>query len=388
MYKRRTGDKRDGCATFYKTSKFKLDACELVEYRFRGVTLMDRDNVGIVVRLTPVMPTKKDVKLIVGNTHILFNPRRGDIKLAQLQTILAKMDSMAWRENDQGVNYHPTMLCGDFNSRPHCDLYRFLTQHRLRYEGLLIRDMAGESESGRDVYMYKTLLPKRLGITDHCQYYSDLWNRAKYFINIEEKRKEERMKKQKKAQKEEIDSSSGSDTDKTERSCAEQKKDDESETNDSEELGASSANIGNDGERSSYSNDITKSRYFKELAVFESGELQHHLQLRSVYQHLRRAQDGSRIPRDDWEASTYHGNANCNVDYILYSCQQPEGKRRKSKKKGRNEDKVCDKELKLCARLDMLTAKEMVELGMLPNEKVSSDHIILMAKFALAIRDK
>lgn len=48
VYKKRTGGKPDGCATFFKTSKFRLLESRPVEYLVRG-TLLNRDNVGKIL---------------------------------------------------------------------------------------------------------------------------------------------------------------------------------------------------------------------------------------------------------------------------------------------------------------------------------------------------
>jgi hypothetical protein len=48
-----------------------------------------RDNVGLICRLVPKTEVNHGVKLVVGTTHILFNQRRRDIKLAQMSVFLA-----------------------------------------------------------------------------------------------------------------------------------------------------------------------------------------------------------------------------------------------------------------------------------------------------------
>ena len=53
MYKKRSGDKTDGCATFFKKSRFTLVKSELVSFNKPNVKLMDRHNVAVVVLLKP-----------------------------------------------------------------------------------------------------------------------------------------------------------------------------------------------------------------------------------------------------------------------------------------------------------------------------------------------
>ena len=83
IYKKRTGDKTDGCATFYKMCRFHEITHTTLEYQ-RRTGCLDRDNVAVIVMLKPKgVPSKHH--LCVANTHLLWNPRRGgDVKLAQL----------------------------------------------------------------------------------------------------------------------------------------------------------------------------------------------------------------------------------------------------------------------------------------------------------------
>ncbi|EEC02013.1 conserved hypothetical protein [Ixodes scapularis] len=152
LYKRRTGNKRDGCGVFFRQSLFELDRHELVEFARTGVTVLDRDNVAIVALLKPRSADghfSPDFRLCVSTTHLLFNPRRGDVKLAQLCLLLAEIDRLAARGGaaaDGAPHYFPVVLCGDMNSRPHSPLYRFVTRGRLNYAGLLSGDVSGQSE--------------------------------------------------------------------------------------------------------------------------------------------------------------------------------------------------------------------------------------------------
>ena len=102
-YASRTGDRSDGCLTFWCGQRFRAKAVQTVCMRDHGL----RDNVALLVLLEqaagpqqqewqwdtgrakqkgstqdPVLPPA----LLVGNTHLLFNPRRGDIKVCRLMT--------------------------------------------------------------------------------------------------------------------------------------------------------------------------------------------------------------------------------------------------------------------------------------------------------------
>ena len=50
------------------------------------------------------------MRLCVATTHMLFNPKRGDIKLAQLAVLLAELDRFTRKGIESGTGmplYHP-----------------------------------------------------------------------------------------------------------------------------------------------------------------------------------------------------------------------------------------------------------------------------------------
>ena len=137
-YKKRTGRKPDGCAVVFKSSRLSLLSSNPVEFFRPGDALLDRDNVGLVVLLKPkdvTFQSDPSTFICVANTHLLYNPRRGDIKLAQLAILLAEIRRLN-RLPDGSTN--PVVLCGDFNSTPWSPLYSFLTTGSLDYRGLQI----------------------------------------------------------------------------------------------------------------------------------------------------------------------------------------------------------------------------------------------------------
>lgn len=137
FYKRRTGCKTDGCAVCYKPTRFRLLCASPVEYFRPGLDLLNRDNVGLVLLLQPLVPEGLGqvsvAPLCVANTHVLYNPRRGDIKLAQMAILLAEVDKVA-RLSDG--SHCPIILCGDLNSVPDSPLYNFIRDGELQYHGM------------------------------------------------------------------------------------------------------------------------------------------------------------------------------------------------------------------------------------------------------------
>ena len=163
VLKARTGDKTDGCVIFYKGDMFNLEEVSDLEYRIDRVKLLDRDNIGLVCRFSPI--TSPTTPLVIGTTHLLYNPRRADIRLCQTAMFLAELDRLA--KTSTG-SYLPTILTGDFNSDPSSPVVQLLSTGALQYEGL---------RSGRTP-MPSKLLPDSLGLSDSCQWEVELEQRG------------------------------------------------------------------------------------------------------------------------------------------------------------------------------------------------------------------
>ena len=63
------------------------------------VSVLDRDNVGLILKLVPVTreegSSRQHDPILVATTHLLYNPRRTDIRLAQSALLLAELDRIA-----------------------------------------------------------------------------------------------------------------------------------------------------------------------------------------------------------------------------------------------------------------------------------------------------
>ncbi|XP_031703556.1 protein angel homolog 1 isoform X2 [Anarrhichthys ocellatus] len=177
VFKRRTGTKTDGCATCYRSGCFSEVSVTALEFFRPDVGLLDRHNVGIVLLLRPMVIKGSEVKakglpLCVANTHLLFNPRRGDVKLAQFAIMLAEIDRVvkSCKANGEDCNL---ILCGDFNAVAQMSLYQLITTGELYIQGLPAWMISGREDQSQNSHchrLYAPLWPSSLGITDHCQY--------------------------------------------------------------------------------------------------------------------------------------------------------------------------------------------------------------------------
>ena len=151
VYKQRTGDKSDGCAIVYKEDKFSLiNTIKLDLMREDLSALLNRDNVAIIAELEPKhdsKPKNRNCKLFVANTHLLYNPKRGDVKLAQIRLLMAELDKVALCLKADGTSdHHPIILCGDFNSEPNSLLFDFITKGSASFDGHRVGDISGQKE--------------------------------------------------------------------------------------------------------------------------------------------------------------------------------------------------------------------------------------------------
>lgn len=141
--------KVDGCATFWKRSKFMMTENYAIEFnelaRQESVDLgfdesearrfmnrLSRDNIAQVIVLeslsrpaggvTPGRGVAGRTHLCVVNTHLYANHQRPDVKLWQTMNLMREIEQfIATRDL-------PLLLCGDFNSEPYSAVYEYLIQ--------------------------------------------------------------------------------------------------------------------------------------------------------------------------------------------------------------------------------------------------------------------
>ena len=166
IYKKRTGDKQDGCAIFYKSEKFTLVDQTDVEYRQPSApSCLDRDNIGLLAKFAPVQDPQNG-HFVVATTHLLFNPKRQDVKLAQMALLLAELDRFSWTQEQSHL---PSIITGDFNCQAQHSVYELLSNGLANYRGL----------TRAYIPPNHGLIPAELGITDSCHHFDVLESRAK-----------------------------------------------------------------------------------------------------------------------------------------------------------------------------------------------------------------
>ncbi|KAG0459768.1 hypothetical protein HPP92_022896 [Vanilla planifolia] len=147
IWKMRTGNAVDGCAIFWRTTRFQLLHEEHIEYSKLGL----RDNVAQICVLeskmqcqAPSLPASSDgsseaSQVVVCNIHVLYNPKRGEIKLGQVRVLLDRAYAVSRAWNDA-----PVVVCGDFNSTPTSPLYKFIAEQKVNLLGLTRAQISGQ----------------------------------------------------------------------------------------------------------------------------------------------------------------------------------------------------------------------------------------------------
>lgn len=128
---------------------------------------LDRDNVGLIAKFRLRTSHHTSSNFLVANTHILFNPKAGEAKLAQICYLLAELHKMATTSS----TYLPCILCGDFNSLPHSPFIQFLLSGRLDYTDLSATAIAGYRYSApKHRHIPNPVIHPDIGIGHNCQY--------------------------------------------------------------------------------------------------------------------------------------------------------------------------------------------------------------------------
>jgi protein angel len=68
-----------------------------VEFYQPELPILNRDNIGVMVKLVP--RAQAGAPIVVATTHLLYNPKRTDVRLAQIQVFLAEIDRFAFYSN-------------------------------------------------------------------------------------------------------------------------------------------------------------------------------------------------------------------------------------------------------------------------------------------------
>jgi len=171
-YKQRTPatfNKTDGLLTCVKSSSCQIVDHQGVEYYRQTATqdhnanILSKPNVALLC-LVKMKSTNKFV--CICNTHLLFSPNRGDIKLVQVCTLLAEINKFVMKHSEKKPS---VIICGDFNSTQNSLLYKFITQTKLNFKNKLRKEISGQQSFSNTPLDFSSL-PQILNISPQCTF--------------------------------------------------------------------------------------------------------------------------------------------------------------------------------------------------------------------------
>ncbi|KXZ49029.1 hypothetical protein GPECTOR_23g117 [Gonium pectorale] len=153
---RRTGRRRDGCATFWRADRLRARALTRLEFAPLGLD----DNVALLLSLEPradapppgsgagaggcssstgtgsaldrrAAEALSRVRLLVATTHITFDPAKGDVKLGQPSSRREPLQTLV-------------VVTGDFNSTAGSPIYQFVARGSLDLSATTRKKLSGQ----------------------------------------------------------------------------------------------------------------------------------------------------------------------------------------------------------------------------------------------------
>lgn len=86
---------------------------------------LERDNVALFLELKSSVT---GLNVIIGTTHLFWDPSQADVKLCQAKYVYRMLDSFIRATTDEDAMMMPWfILAGDFNSLPQSDVYDYFT---------------------------------------------------------------------------------------------------------------------------------------------------------------------------------------------------------------------------------------------------------------------
>ena len=274
----------------------------------------------------------------MATTHLLFNPKAGEIKLAQTMYLLAELHHLALHP-DKERGCCPALLCGDFNSLPSSPLLRFICSSFLNYTYLSAPSIAGySSRTNHNRRIPTPILPSTVGIGMDCRF-ACMQNREDGVLNCCD-----------------VDGNVCSPSGSSDKCSSVSQQSNESDT---------------------VTKQTTCSKYGSSQAEAKCGDVKPRGEpslgdRKSIISHpFKFAPVYHYTDRPPATATTYHKSTCETVDYIFFTPPTANGQRRTGPG------------LRLLSRKALPSCHVLKSLGPQPHMTLSSDHLFLQAEFEL-----
>ncbi|KAL4239374.1 CCR4-NOT transcription complex subunit 6-like [Mactra antiquata] len=165
----------DGCAIFFRTSKFSLVKEHLIEFNQLAMAnaegsdemlnrVMTKDNIGLAALLetregvfdsSGGLPPEDKIKqpLLITTAHMHWDPEYSDVKLIQTMMLMSELKKVVEesyqviRPDEQMIdcNSIPMILCGDLNSLPESGVIEYLSTGRVASNHIDFKELGYEA---------------------------------------------------------------------------------------------------------------------------------------------------------------------------------------------------------------------------------------------------
>ena len=177
--KPRTGEHSEGCGIAWKKSKFNIIELYALELNMNinkikdQSELYDRDNIALFAILT--LKSDPHRVIIVCSSHLLFNTKRGDIKLGQAYQIVQTLNLLKHNiENTNKDNKVYIIFGCDLNSVPKSGIYKLLTQGCLNCEHVDQYKLSGQDPDNLEYIYPATKIKSHLCARVSSKYNDDI----------------------------------------------------------------------------------------------------------------------------------------------------------------------------------------------------------------------
>jgi len=133
-FKPRTGKHSEGCAIAWKSDKYEM--IDLLSIGF-NMNKDEKDNNGVYSRdniaLIGIFKVKSKENMIIlfSTTHLVYNVKRGDIKLGQCYQLVNALEELRKKYEDELKNKVYIIFSSDLNCAPKSGVYKLLTKGEL-----------------------------------------------------------------------------------------------------------------------------------------------------------------------------------------------------------------------------------------------------------------
>ena len=133
-FKPRTGKHSEGCAIAWKSDKYEM--IDLLSIGF-NMNKDEKDNNGVYSRdniaLIGIFKVKSKENMIIlfSTTHLVYNVKRGDIKLGQCYQLVKALEELRKKYEDELKNKVYIIFSSDLNCAPKSGVYKLLTKGEL-----------------------------------------------------------------------------------------------------------------------------------------------------------------------------------------------------------------------------------------------------------------